>query len=538
MDYKFEEFFSQVKPFFSFYFPDTYELVEFCAGNGNGGRKFSQQPKVRKITFVDIKKVRDLGKEVFVATNTLEQMAFALKPSKGEVNDIINTILDGATGIALTKETAVGKYPVETVNTLLLLLNQIRFLDKSKKENLIDKLEELNYALSLETPDLLPKPHGGKLINRLDSNYPGPIPEKKLEVDEETLMDVEQIAIGAFSPLEGFMNKEELNSVADNMKLPNGLVWPIPIVLMVDEDVRKNLSQGEEVALSYNNEVYGIMHLDEIYSVDKEKIAEKVYGTTDRTHPGVRMFLDKGNNFLGGKVTLLKRRNSKNKIYELTPHQTRKIFAERGWSKVLGFHTRNVIHKSHEFIQLEGMKKGLCDGLLVHPVIGKKKSGDFESEVIINAYEKMIEEFYPKSLVILGTFATYSRYCGPREAVFTALARKNFGCSHFIIGRDHTGVENFYHPNMSHKIFDNFTKEELGIEPIKFDKVFYSDLENDYIHESEFLDHPEEHKLHISGTQAREILQSGKQLPNWFMRPEISKMIIEKIKNGEKVFVD
>ncbi|MBS3091798.1 sulfate adenylyltransferase [Candidatus Pacearchaeota archaeon] len=501
----------------------------------------SSQVPLEKIPFIQkliIKKVRDLGKEVFVATNTLEQMAFALKPSKGEVNDIINTILDGATGIALTKETAVGKYPVETVNTLLLLLNQIRFLDKSKKENLIDKLEELNYALSLETPDLLPKPHGGKLINRLDSNYPGPIPEKKLEVDEETLMDVEQIAIGAFSPLEGFMNKEELNSVADNMKLPNGLVWPIPIVLMVDEDVRKNLSQGEEVALSYNNEVYGIMHLDEIYSVDKEKIAEKVYGTTDRTHPGVRMFLDKGNNFLGGKVTLLKRRNSKNKIYELTPHQTRKIFAERGWSKVLGFHTRNVIHKSHEFIQLEGMKKGLCDGLLVHPVIGKKKSGDFESEVIINAYEKMIEEFYPKSLVILGTFATYSRYCGPREAVFTALARKNFGCSHFIIGRDHTGVENFYHPNMSHKIFDNFTKEELGIEPIKFDKVFYSDLENDYIHESEFLDHPEEHKLHISGTQAREILQSGKQLPNWFMRPEISKMIIEKIKNGEKVFVD
>ena len=156
----------------------------------------------------------------------------------------------------------------------------------------------------------------------------------------------------------------------------------------------------------------------------------------------------------------------------------------------------------------------------------------------IGIIEKMIEEFYPKSKVVLGTFATYSRYCGPREAIFTALTKKNFGCSHFIVGRDHNEVRNFYHPKASHDIFDKFSKEELGIKPIKFDKVFYSDLENGHVHEPDFIDHPEEHKLHISGTEAREILQSGKLPPEWFMRPEIAEIILEKIKRGEKVFVE
>ncbi len=184
------------------------------------------------------------------------------------------------------------------------------------------------------------------------------------------------------------------------------------------------------------------------------------------------------------------------------------------------------------------MKRGLCDGLFVHPVIGKKKSGDFEADVIIKAYEEMIEKFYPASKVLLCSFASYSRYCGPREALFTALVRKNFGCSHFIVGRDHTGVKDFYHPKASHDIFDKFIEEELGVVPIKFDKVFYSDVEKKYIHDTPFLEHDEDKKLHISGTQAREMLQKGEMPPEWFMRPEISKMIVDKIKNGEKVFVE
>ncbi len=501
----------------------------------------SSQVPMEKIPFIQkyiIEKVRELGKEAFVATNTLEQMAFALKPNKAEINDIINTLFDGATGIALTKETAVGKYPVETVNMLSNLIKQVEFLNKSGKERFSEKIDEMNYIYSEDYPELIVKPHGGRLVSRFEPNYKGIMPEKKVEISEETLMDAEQIAIGAFSPLEGFMKKEDFESVKNSMKLSNGIVWPLHIILAVNEDIKNKLNEGENVSLEYNNEVYAILHLEEIYNVNKEESAEKIFGTKDKAHPGVKRFLEGGDYFLGGKITLIKRRPSINKIHELTPKQTRKIFSERGWSKIIGFHTRNVIHRSHEFIQLEGLKRGLCDGLFVHPVIGKKKAGDFEADVIIKSYEKMIEDFYPKSKVILGTFATYSRYCGPREAIFTALCRKNFGCSHFIVGRDHTGVGNFYGPNDSHKIFDKFTKEELGVIPIIFDKVFYSDLENKHLHEPDFMEHPEENKVQISGTQAREMLQRGKQPPEWFMRPEISQIIIDKIKSGEKVFVE
>jgi len=500
----------------------------------------SSQVPLERIPLIQkyiIKKCRELDKKVIVATNTLEQMAFSLKPNKAEVNDIINIILDGATGIALTKETAVGKYPVETSNMLFNLIKQIEFINTNNAEDLIQKIEETNYLTSHNVPELLVKPHGGRLVNRFPHNYNKEIPEKKIEITEETLMDVEQIAIGSFSPLEGFLGKEDLESVTNNMRLANGVVWPLPILLDVTSEIKETLSEGEDISLTLNGEVYAILHLDDIYSIDKEEYAKKIFETSDLSHPGVKRFVEMRDYLLGGKITLLKRKNSPYKIHELTPQQARKFFAERGWSKVLGFHTRNVIHRSHEFIQLEGLKRGLCDGLFVHPIVGKKKKGDFEAEVIIESYEKMIEEFYPKSKVIMGTFATYSRYCGPREALFTAITRKNFGCSHFIVGRDHTGVGNFYHVHASHNIFDKFTKEEIGILPVKFDKVFYSELQDKYVHEPDSIDHPEGDKLHLSGTQARDLLKSGKSPPEWFMRPEISSRVIERIKQGEKVFV-
>lgn len=499
------------------------------------------QVQLEKIPFIQkfvLKKVRDLGKEAFVATNTLEQMAFSLKPNKAEINDIINTVLDGATGIALTKETAVGKYPVETVNMLSSLISQIEFIRKGGGSNLIENLENTNYIYSSETPELLIKPHGGKLVDRYLSDYKEELPKKNIEIDEETIMDIEQIGVGAFSPLEGFLGEKDFRSVVDSYRLANGTVWPLPIVLSVEEDKRKELLEEEDVLLTYKGENYGILHLSEIYNVNKNEEAKKIFGTHSTEHPGVKQFMNLGDYFLGGKITLLKRRPSKYKVHELTPKQTRKIFAERGWSKVIGFHTRNAIHKSHEFIQLEGLKRGLGDGLFIHPVIGKKKSGDFESEVIIESYEKMMEEFYPKSKVLMGTFANYSRYAGPREALFTAIIRKNFGCSHVIIGRDHTGVGNFYSKSASQEIFDKFTKEELGIEPIKFGEVFYSDLEEKYIHAPDFIDHPEEHKLSLSGTQARELFKQGVKPPEWFMRPEISELILDRIKKGGKVFVE
>jgi len=489
-----------------------------------------------------IRVCRQLGKEIFVATNTLEQMSYSLKPNRAEVNDIINTLLDGATGIALTKETAVGNYPVETVNMLTTLINQIKFLNKNTLEkNILQKIEESNYSYSSKVPGLLIKPHGGILVNRIaHKNYTLKTNLKKIEVSEEIIMDAEQIAIGSFSPIEGFMGRKEISSVLENMRLSNGVVWPLPIILPVDEAVAKNITIGEDISLVYkeDKEVYAIVHVDDIHKINKEIFVQKLYGTKDLEHPGVKKFMNQGEYIIGGKITLLKKRNSPYKMYELTPAQTRRIFTERGWSKVIGFHTRNVIHRSHEFIQIEGLKKSRSDGLFIHPVIGKKKSGDFEADVIMEGYEKMIEKFYPKSKAVLCSFASYSRYAGPREAIFTALVRKNFGCSHFIIGRDHTGVGNFYHPYASHQIFDKFTKDELGIIPVKFDKVFYSSTEKKYLHEPESKNHSDKEKLHISGTQARDMLKKGKVPPKWFMREEISKMLVDKIKNGEKVFVE
>ena len=277
------------------------------------------------------------------------------------------------------------------------------------------------------------------------------------------------------------------------------------------------------------------MILKEKYTFDKLEAAQKLYATDSLDHPGVKMVLEMNPVLLAGPVTLLKRIKNEFKEYEITPKQARKLFEERGWAKVVGFHTRNVIHRSHEFIQMEALQKGNCDGLFVHPVVGKKKSGDFNAKFIIRAYDLMIKYFYPRNKVIFGTFSTYSRYAGPREALFTALCRKNFGCSHFIVGRDHTGVGNFYHPKASHNIFDRFP--DLGIVPIRFDNVFYSKKEGSHMHEQERPNHPEDDKLLISGTQARKMLENGELPPEWFMRPEIARMIVDSIQKGEEVFV-
>ena len=505
----------------------------------------SRDISVESVPFVQkqiIKLARSLGKEVFVATNTLENMSFSLKPNKAEVNDIVNILLDGATGIALTKETAIGKYPVETVNMLYALIKNVEFIkNKELDAGGIDPISYIEEICSEKSPDLLVKPHGGILVNRIaDKNVDIKLPEKKLFIDERTLMDIEQIAVGSFSPLTGFLCSNDFYSVLDNMKLENGIVWPLPIILQTTEEIAKNIKNENQVSLAYSQDgnIYAILDIKEIYKINLNECAKKIYGTDSQEHPGVKRFFEKGDYLIGGDITLLKRRDSEYKLYELKPRQTRKIFSERGWSKIIGFHTRNVIHRSHEFVQLEGLKKSGCDGLFVHPVIGMKKPGDFDVNAIVKSYEIMADKIYPKSKVIFSTLATYSRYAGPREAIFTALIRKNFGCSHFIVGRDHTGVGNFYDPKASHNIFDKFTYEELGIIPVKFDNIFYSSLENKHIHELDASNHPEDKKLQISGTKIREMFKSGQKPPEWFMRPEISEMILERIKNNLPVFVE
>lgn len=505
----------------------------------------SKEIPVEKVPFVQkiiISRARRHGVGVFVATNLLETMIEKRKPTRAEVHDVIATIVDGVAGLTLAAETAIGKHPMACINMLNKLIkhSELWLVNiKDKQDGFVRCLEESNYLLDPGASSSIVPPHGGKLINGVLSEKPNPVyiaSLPKIKIDEMKQMDVEQIAIGTYSPIEGFMGKKDLQGVLDNMRLESGIVWPLPILLDVSKMEAEKISIGGDVALvASEDEVMAILHIDEKYEFDKEEIVRKVYATDSEEHPGVRMVKRMGPVFLAGKISLLKRKKTDYKEYEMTPRQTRRIFEERGWAKVVGFHTRNVIHRSHEFIQLKALGEENCDGLFVHPIIGKKKAGDFHAKYVLQAYELMKKEFYPRDRVVFAAFATYSRYAGPRESLFTALCRKNFGCSHFIVGRDHTGVGYFYHPKASHTIFDRFP--DLGITPIKFDNVFYSEKLKNYVHEKDDPNHGEDGKLQISGTQAREMFERGEIPPEWFMRPEISKLIVDAVHKGEEVFV-
>lgn len=507
----------------------------------------SKEVPIEKIPFLQkiiINRAQKWNAKVFVATNLLETMITKRKPTRAEIHDVLNTIVDGAYGLTLAAETAIGKYPMECINMLNKLIKHSELLTENSKElkeiknELMQKLEEKNYLLDSSITSSLIPPHGGKLINRLlkelpEEDYLKSLP--KIKIDENKHMDAEQIAIGAYSPLEGFMGKEDLQNVLDNMRLTNGIIWSIPIILDISQEESSQLAVGEDVALiNEKEEAVVILHLEEKYHFDKEEIANKLYGTNSLEHPGVQMVKKMKPVLLAGKINLIQRRKTETKEYELTPRQTRRIFDEKGWAKVVGFHTRNVIHRGHEFIQLNAIRKENCDGLFVHPIVGKKKVGDYHTKYIINSYEIM-KKYYPRDKVVFSTFSTYSRYAGPREALFTAICRKNFGCSHFIVGRDHTGVKNFYHPKAAHTIFERFP--DIGIKAVCFDEVFYSQRLKRYVHEKEMPAHPEEDKLRISGTQARKMFEQGVSPPEWFMHPEISQMILDSIKKGEEVFI-
>ena len=511
----------------------------------------SKEIPVEKIPFTQkiiLSRAKKQGVDVFVATNLLETMVEHRKPTRAEVHDVIATIADGAQGLTLSAETAIGKYPLECITMLNKLIRHAQLaIDGEKRpgakeeDSFVQKLESRNYLLDFNISSSLILPHGGKLVNGLakpnewsSASVLNALP--KLVLDEERIMDVEQMAIGTFSPLDGFMKENDLHSVLDRMRLADGTIWPLPIVLDVSEEKSRDLECGKEIALTDEiGTVLALLHVEQKYAVNLPEMAQKMYGTLDQEHPGVKRVLSYSPCFLGGRITLLRRKSREHKEYELTPRQTRGLFEDRGWEKVVGFHTRNVIHRSHEFIQLKALEQELCDGLFVHPVVGKKKAGDFRAKFIIQSYEHMTRHVYPKNKVLLGTFATYSRYAGPREALFTALCRKNFGCSHFIVGRDHTGVGKFYHPKASHTIFDRFP--DLGIVPIRFDNVFYSEKMQTHIHEREHQAHPADDRLLISGTQARKMFESGEVPPSWFMRPEISQLIADAVKRGEEVFV-
>jgi ATP sulfurylase len=354
----------------------------------------------------------------------------------------------------------------------------------------------------------------------------------RLAISEKELMDCEQFAYGTYSPLTGFMTRETLESVLDTYRLPEGEVWTLPILLQIKSEDAEKLICGGRVALTDDHgTVHALLDISDIYAYDLESLATRMYGTTSCSHPGVARLMDSDNVFLGGAVTLVQPLASSIRHYMLTPAQTRFIFTRLGWSQVVGFHSRNPAHRGHEFIQLQALEQTGADGIYINPVIGPKKQGDFLAEPIMLSYQTLLEfGCYPKGKVVLGSFFTYSRYAGPREAVFTALCRKNMGCSYFIIGRDHTGVGDFYSRNANRELFDALG--DIGVKPVFFDAVGYNSKADRYE-----IDRGQSLSM-ISGGQVRETLRAEKHLPDWFMRDLVQEVLFEEMRSGKPLFFE
>jgi len=375
-------------------------------------------------------------------------------------------------------------------------------------------------------------PHGGTLVNRIVEGQAreallakaGRLP--KIELDGFALSDVEMIAIGGFSPLEGFMTNADYEGVVKTMRLKNGLVWSIPVVLSVTKEQANGLKG--DVALTANGTVVAILHLEEAYTPDKKLEAEQVFKTTDESHPGVKRLNTSGPVYLGGKISVVNRPKAPTFTqYRLDPNDTRRIFTERGWKRIVAFQTRNPIHRAHEYIQKSALE--ICDGLLLHPIVGETKGDDISAAVRMKSYEVLLANYYPKDRVLLAVNPSSMRYAGPREAIFHALIRKNYGCTHFIVGRDHAGVGKFYGTYDAQKIFDNFTPEEIGITTLNFENTTYCTVCLGMVSSKTCPHDPAQH-VNLSGSKVRELLLAGTPPPPEVSRKEVAEVLIEAMR--------
>jgi sulfate adenylyltransferase len=378
-------------------------------------------------------------------------------------------------------------------------------------------------------------PHGGELINRIASS------EQKAEflskadylprvqLDERSTSDLVMIAIGAFSPLTGFMGQTDYDRVVEEMRLANGLPWSIPITLSVDESQANPLEIGSYIRLDDPDGNYiGVLQLTEKYTYDKKREALKVYLTDEEKHPGVKVVYDQGAINLAGPIWLLERHpHPQFPPYQIDPATSRQMFKDKGWKTIVGFQTRNPIHRAHEYIQKCAMET--VDGLFLHPLVGATKEDDIPADVRMRCYEIILEHYYPSDRVILAINPAAMRYAGPREAIFHALIRKNYGCTHFIVGRDHAGVGDYYGTYDAQYIFSEFAPDELGITPMMFEHAFYCTVTKSMATTKTSPSTPEQ-RVHLSGTKVRELLRKGELPPPEFSRPEVAAELIKAMR--------
>jgi len=369
----------------------------------------------------------------------------------------------------------------------------------------------------------MPKPHGGKLIDRYvkkeatDKNIP------TFEINTNLAEDILNIANGVFSPLEGFLSRNDLESCITHMRLTDDIPWTIPILLDFDSTEIKDIKEGDTIFLK--NKETGLkaaIDIEDIYTFDKKLLAKEVYRTLDANHPGVANVFSTKSHFIGGKISVFENKTREFDQYNLSPKETRILFKEKGWNKVVAFQTRNPPHIGHEYVQKTALT--FVDGLFINPIIGKKKSGDFKDDVILSSYEALMKYYYPKERAVMSILRTSMKYAGPREAIHHSIMRKNFGCTHFIIGRDHAGVGDYYGPYDAHEIFKEFP--DLEIEPIFF-RSFSRCKKCGSVVNDKICPHGQEYQINFSGKKIRALLNEGKIPPEDMMRKEVAETILK-----------
>jgi sulfate adenylyltransferase len=374
--------------------------------------------------------------------------------------------------------------------------------------------------VSVATLEHLIRPHGGELVDRTGERPDDIEALETLSLLPREFSDLDMIASGALSPLTGFMVREQYERVVEEMRLPSGLVWALPVCLAVSD-----APKGDRITLAdAAGRPLAVLEIEDVYRYDKEREAAQCFRTTDAAHPGVARLYAQGELYIGGRVTVFERQTPPFPELHKDPAETRSAFAERGWRRVVGFQTRNPIHRAHEYLTKAALET--VDGLLVHPLVGETKSDDVPASVRTDAYRVLLEGYYPPGRVVLSAFPAAMRYAGPREAIWHAICRKNYGCSHFIVGRDHAGVGDYYGSYDAQLIFDEFEPHELDIEPMFFEHAFWC-RRCGQMATPKTCPHGGDDHVFLSGTKVRELLSRGELPPEEFTRPEVAAVLVE-----------